>query len=218
MLAPVQLILTDPPFEDEAHTLQRRVKRGGGILKIEALPFSPMNTFDRQLFASELARLSEAWVLTFCQIESAPFWRASYEQGGLIYKRTCIWVKPDGMPQYSGDRPGMGYETFLAMHSNKASHWNGGGHHGVWIINKNENGGQPNEHPTQKPLRLMKELIDDFSQIGDTILDPFMGSGTTLRAAKDLGRRAIGIEIKEKYCAIAVERLRQAVLPMPACG
>lgn len=70
------------------------------------------------------------------------------------------------------------------------------------------------EHPTQKPLGIIKPLIEYSCPIYGTILDPFMGSGTTLRAAKDLGRKCIGIEIEEKYCAIAVERLRQEVLPL----
>lgn len=66
----------------------------------------------------------------------------------------------------------------------------------------------PSAHPNQKPLDLMKWCIG-FTE-GD-ILDPFMGSGTTLRAAKDLGRKAIGIEIEEKYCEIAAKRLSQKV-------
>jgi len=65
-------------------------------------------------------------------------------------------------------------------------------------------------HPTQKPIGLMKWSISFTESL--SILDPFMGSGTTLRAAKDLGRRAIGIEIEEKYCEIAVKRLAQKVL------
>jgi DNA modification methylase len=69
------------------------------------------------------------------------------------------------------------------------------------------------DHPTQKPLELMHWCLG-FAPDAQTILDPFMGSGTTLRAAKDLGRSCIGIELEEKYCEIAVERLRQAVLPL----
>jgi len=67
-------------------------------------------------------------------------------------------------------------------------------------------------HPTQKPLELMSWCLtfDD----AQTILDPFMGSGTTLRAAKDLGRKAIGIEIEEKYCEIAAKRMSQEVLKL----
>ena len=61
-------------------------------------------------------------------------------------------------------------------------------------------------HPTEKPLTLMKDLIG--ANYAHTILDPFMGSGTTLRAAKDLGRQAIGIELSEEYCRIAVDRLQ----------
>ena len=68
------------------------------------------------------------------------------------------------------------------------------------------------EHPSPKPYEAMRWLVSRLP--GDVILDPFMGSGTTLRAAKDLGRKAIGIEIEERYCEIAVKRLQQAVLPM----
>lgn len=67
------------------------------------------------------------------------------------------------------------------------------------------------EHPAIFPDALAKDHINSWSNPGDLILDPFMGSGTTLRAAKDLGRKAIGIEIEEKYCEIAVKRLRQEV-------
>lgn len=70
------------------------------------------------------------------------------------------------------------------------------------------------DHPCPKPLRWLTWLTSLVSLPGETILDPFMGSGTTLRAAKDLGRKAIGIEIEERYCEIAVKRLSQEVLAL----
>jgi len=68
-------------------------------------------------------------------------------------------------------------------------------------------------HPTQKPLPLFEYLVTTYSNKADTILDPFLGSGTTAVAAKNLGRKCIGIEIEEKYCEIAAKRLAQEVLP-----
>lgn len=67
-------------------------------------------------------------------------------------------------------------------------------------------------HVTPKPLSLIRYIAEHAGKPNETILDPFMGSGTTLRAAKDLGRKAIGIEIEEKYCEIAARRLQQEVL------
>jgi site-specific DNA-methyltransferase (adenine-specific) len=72
--------------------------------------------------------------------------------------------------------------------------------------------GEMPAHPSPKPLRAMTWLVSRFK--GRVLLDPFMGSGTTLVAAKQMGWRAIGIEIEERYCEIAARRLEQSVLPL----
>jgi hypothetical protein len=72
-------------------------------------------------------------------------------------------------------------------------------------------------HPCPKPVGMMRWLVQRVSpERTDVVLDPFMGSGTTLRAAKDLGRRAIGIEIEERYCEIAAKRMGQEALDLEA--
>lgn len=70
-------------------------------------------------------------------------------------------------------------------------------------------------HPHMKPIGLMRDLIAKCPPLAD-VVDPFMGSGTTLRAAKDLGRRSIGVELEERYCEIAARRLAQEVLDFGA--
>lgn len=76
---------------------------------------------------------------------------------------------------------------------------------------KDSERGQRREHPTQKPITLMKWCLSFFPET-ETLIDPFMGSGTTLVAARDLGMKATGIELEEKYCEIAARRLEQQVL------
>jgi site-specific DNA-methyltransferase (adenine-specific) len=66
-------------------------------------------------------------------------------------------------------------------------------------------------HPCRRPIDTMHHIVGIASLAGQTVIDPFMGSGTTLRAAKDMGRKAIGIEIEERYCEIAAKRLGQEV-------
>lgn len=72
--------------------------------------------------------------------------------------------------------------------------------------------GEPRLHPTQKPVALMRWILDKYTKPDDLILDPFMGSGPLARAAKDLGRRYIGIECEEQYIRAAADRCRQEVL------
>ena len=68
------------------------------------------------------------------------------------------------------------------------------------------------QHPTEKPVAAITPLL--VANEGETVLDPFMGSGTTLRAAKDLGRKAIGIELEERYCEIAAKRMSQLAMQL----
>jgi DNA modification methylase len=67
-------------------------------------------------------------------------------------------------------------------------------------------------HPNQKPVGALYRVLANFAPEGSTVLDPFMESGSTLRAAKDLGLSAIGIEIEERYCRYATARMAQGVL------
>ncbi len=69
-------------------------------------------------------------------------------------------------------------------------------------------------HPAEKPLEFMKRMVTVSSKPGNIILDPFAGSGTTGRAAKDLGRKCILVEIEEKYCEIAAKRMSQTVMAL----
>lgn len=71
---------------------------------------------------------------------------------------------------------------------------------------------EPVDHPSPKPESLMQRLIEVVTPVDGVVLDPFMGSGSTLRAAKNVGRRAIGIEAEERYCEIAAKRLAQGCM------
>jgi len=80
------------------------------------------------------------------------------------------------------------------------------------VINADRKELKKRVHPTQKPVELMKRIIEDFSKEDDIVLDPFLGSGTTAVACKQLGRNYIGIELSKEYCSIAKKRLEQDVL------
>jgi hypothetical protein len=210
-------VIADPPYEAEAHTLQRRALRGTRPQRArgwspsdtaESVPlgFAPISDEQRGLAAAEMARIAQRWIVTFCQVEAAMKWSDALVAGGAGRRRIGVWVKPDAMPQFTGDRPGMGYESLVFAHPPGRSKWNGGGRTSVFVHNKNTPGGA-HDHEAQKPLPLMLELVELFTDPGDVVCDPYSGSGTTGVACLALGRRFIGIEKDPKYAQIARDRL-----------
>jgi DNA modification methylase len=121
-----------------------------------------------------------------------------------------VWIKPDAMPQFNGQGPSVGHEMLVsAWYGPGYSRWNGGGRPGTFVYVKNTPGGS--EHPTQKPLSLISELVSLFSFPGDIVCDPFMGSGTAGVAAIKLGRKFTGIEIDQKYFDISCRRINESL-------
>ena len=211
----VSHVICDPPYEAEAHTLGRRGNGAGEVCVARPLTFDPITEEQRKASAQQIGRVVRRWVAVFCQVEAAMLWRAALEAAGLVYRRAGVWLKPNGAPQFTGDRPGMGYETIVFAHAPGRSAWNGGGRHAVWSepiekVVPAGGGSMPSAHPTQKPLDLMESLVRDFTDPGELICDPFSGSGTTGVACKRLGRRFIGWEKSEPYWRIAQKRIDAA--------
>jgi DNA modification methylase len=131
---------------------------------------------------------------------------------GFTPRGTVVWEKLNPAPH---PRPAYVSATewiVWLQKPGKAATWNGNGYT-VNILRYAVCAGlERTDHPTQKPEGLMCELISRHTNGYDVVLDPFAGSGTTLAAAKRLGRKAIGIELNEAYCEIAANRLRQGSL------
>lgn len=222
-LGQVDHVICDPPYEKESHTKARRLlkdatrrkgaRNAGSVRRIDQpleISFRAITEDERSLAAEGMAKMAKRWVIAFCQIEAVGKWRTCFELGGLEWVRGGVWIKTNGAPQFTGDRPGQGFESLAIGHCPGKKRWNGGGKHAVWthsLDQRSESSGR-HEHPTQKPIALMLDLVSDFTDPCETILDPFAGSGTTGVACLRLGRRFIGIEKDEKYFELACERLR----------
>lgn len=197
-LRKVDVVVTDPPYGEKTHAGART---GGGDKIL--VSFDSITADEFCLLCTQFCALAERWVLMTCDWTHAAAAQSAMPD---IFVRSGVWIKPNGMPQYTGDRPAMGYEAVAILHRKGRKRWNGGGSHAVWT--------QPKvsaEHPTQKPLPLVLNWVRLFSDPGDTILDPFCGSGTTGVAAVKLGRKFIGIEIHEPYFDIACRRISEAL-------
>lgn len=188
-LDPVDLVLTDPPYgiNENAH----RIASHGKLAKT-----TDYGDFDWDIEPASKEEIEAA-------IASAPkqiIWGGNYfwlppRRGWLVWDKLNTGNFADCELAWTNLSISVRKFEFL---------WNG-------MIRAGEAHGVPRVHPTQKPKELMTWCMS-FVPDANIIIDPFMGSGTTLRAAKDLNRKAIGIEIEEKYCEIAAQRMFQEVL------
>lgn len=186
-LSDVEIVLTDPPY-GISHPTDYASRGRGNLAKCN--DYAPVHDDDKQFDPAPFLKIGSA----HC------FFGGNYYQLPPV-NGWIVWDKerPHELDQATAE---LAWTDFVKGVRVFRYMWNG-------MLRAGEQG--ENYHPTQKPVALMKWILTMRWTPTGTVLDPFMGSGTTLRAAKDLGRKAIGIEIEEKYCEIAAKRLSQEV-------
>ena len=190
----VDHVIADPPYDEHTHG---NAKSSKGDIPID---FAHVTS---TAFLGEIGRISKRWQIVFCALEQlGDYKRVAADQ----WIRSGLYVRTNGTPQLTGDRPAQAAEGIFIGHRSGRKRWNGGGNRAEWRGPREMNG----EHPTQKPLWLMEALVLDFTEPGDLVCDPYMGSGTTGVAAVQLGRRFLGWERDPKYFEIAQRRISAA--------
>jgi DNA modification methylase len=212
-LPKVDAIVTDPPWKaSEGSIIYEKPGDHRGIAPAKnvskSLNYGDLGYFDESIIAEFNSRSAD--IIILCGYKELKDVLNSIK----TIRGIMIWYKPNGTP-----RPGViktldvayivwgGEESYAGKNKYK---WDSC----LFKVNKLQAGCLATEriknqdgstaHPSQEPVRLFREII---KPLGNIILDPFLGSGTTAVAAKELGRRYIGIEIEEKYCEIAARRL-----------
>lgn len=193
----VDRVITDPPYARQTHEGARTKSK----LDAPFIEFASITDEQFLSIAAECVRVARRWVVMTCEWRHA----ALAEQAGLPIVRLGVWVKENAAPQFTGDRPGMGWEAVLILHRPGKKRWNGGGYPAAWKA-KVARG----NHPTEKPVALLGQWVQQFTDKGELIFDPFCGSGSTGVAALGMGRQFRGVEIDPDFHAIAEKRVANA--------
>lgn len=204
----VDHVITDPPYSEETHNGARSLRLAGGEKRNEYNDPEPRAAIGFSAISIDCLREVLALADPLRWTVGTMDWKHITQlhetpPDNMRFVRFGVWVKPNGAPQFTGDRPATGWEGVGVLHASGGKmRWNSGGKRAVWTHNVIHG-----DHETEKPLSLVLELVADFTDPGDLILDPFAGSLTTAVAAKHLGRRCIAIEREEKWAAAGVLRL-----------
>lgn len=199
-------VICDPPYSAHVHN-NAATMRGGKAGKNE-LGFDSLSHELRMEIAVAVAD-AKSWSIIFCDWEGLSAWKEAIEASGGEYIRAVPWVRWS-MPQLSGDRPPQGSECIIIAHpGGKKVKWSGPGN--LICFNDKAMRGR-GKHKCQKPLGLMLKLVEFFTEPGAKVIDPCAGSGTTLMAAKILGRRFEGWEIQTEWA----EKIEQRLLTLDA--
>lgn len=205
----VDHVIGDPPYEDELHGAIGRIRRNDGREMIADLGFDGVNA-GRSAMSAACVAASGGWLILFTLAEGVRAWRDDIQAAGGKWDTTLAWIKPDASPRFNGQGAARGFENAITAWCGKGYRsWNAGGKRGVYthLVNYQRQG----EHPTEKPVPLMAEIIADFTMAGQLICDPFMGSGSTGVAAVRHGRRFVGIEQNERWFDLSCRRIGDAL-------
>lgn len=217
----------DPPYEAEVHSKGRRIgssqlrvpgsdwrdNAAGGDVLVKKISYPPITEAQRMEVAAQVARLTRRWILVFCQAEAITAWKLALEAGGAEYKRAGVYWKQDAQPQYNGQMPGVGWEAIVIAHGmprKGPTRWNAGGKCARWDASADARFGKKLDVDGQKPLHLMRQLTQDFTDPGELILVPYSGNATAEVACVELGRRYIAFENKAEHHERGRKRLVDA--------
>jgi len=202
-IGPVDVTLTDSPFSkrvDDNHAAETVRDRGN-------FDFEPMTPELLDRSARTIASVTRRWAIVITDYEEGvPAWKNALVQAGMVFWCTGHYRKINPAPLFKGKGPSQGNEAIVICHgAYLEQYWNGGGKRAEWSATV-----VPEEqrlHPTQKPLMLLRQLIEDFTDPGELIADPFAGVATTGVAAIGSGRRFWGAEKDQRYHALGLGNL-----------
>lgn len=207
VLANVVAVLTDPPYN---------VGKGYGVHKDRMEEDAYLGWLRDRFAHVSVNAVNLLWFWMGTRVAKGQA-RACLPDGFQIHHLAAWFKREFAGDLWVGGHPAATWEPIVWAARGGGRYCGPKGGHGARdciVANHPRHDVGNNGHPCPKPLSVMRHVVAWVADVGETIVDPFMGSGTTLRAAKDTGRKAIGVDVDERYCEIAALRLAQGALAL----